>query len=266
MSALIIIPARYASSRYPGKPLAPLTGATGIAKPLIQRSYESACRVGGDNRVYVATDDERIASAVRDFGGDIVMTPAKCVNGTERVAAALDMLQVDVDVVVNFQGDGLLTPPDLVESLIAHMHSNADCQVATVAVRCSPSAYRHLVDDQAQGRVGGTTVVLDERDDALYFSKRVLPHIIPGHALENDPPILLHLGLYAYRRTALKKYLSFSETALERTEGLEQLRFLYHSIPVHVIKADPPEWDVIELNNPSDAGPIEAILKARSIV
>jgi 3-deoxy-manno-octulosonate cytidylyltransferase (CMP-KDO synthetase) len=265
-NAAIIIPARYQSSRYPGKPLALLTGATGIAKPLIQRSFEAASLVRGARSIHVATDDERIAQTVQGFGGAVIMTPSECANGTERVAAALNALGAGADIIVNFQGDGLLTPPALVEQLIAHMQADAACEVATVAVRCSPSAYRHLTADQAEGRVGGTTAVLDARGNALYFSKRVLPHIPPGHALEENPPVLLHLGLYAYRRTALEKYLGWAETDLERIEGLEQLRFLVNGTPVHVVRADPPAWDTIELNNPSDREPIEAILKARAII
>ncbi len=266
MTVAIIIPARYQSSRFPGKPLAPLIGATGIAKPLVQRSHEGASQVRGvDGGIHVATDDERIAAVVRDFGGAVIMTPSSCRNGTERAAAALSALPADTEIIVNFQGDGLLTPPDLVERLITHMRANPDCPVATVAVRCSPSAYRHLITDQAEGRVGGTTAVLDASGNALYFSKRVMPHIAPGSDLERDPPVLLHLGLYAYRREALAAYLAAPETDLERIEGLEQLRFLVHRIPVHVVATDPPDWDVIELNNPSDTAPIETILKARGI-
>jgi len=266
MTCAIVIPARFSSSRYPGKPLAPLTGATGVSKPLIRRSFEAASQVRNATTIRIATDDERISKAVRDFGGDVIMTPENCANGTERVAAALPSLNKDMEVIVNFQGDGLLTPAYLVERLIAHMQADPSCPVATVAVRCSATAYRHLVIDQAEGRVGGTTVVLDSRDNALYFSKRVLPHIAAGHPLELDPPVLLHLGLYAYRREALKQYLSWPETDLERIEGLEQLRFLFHHVPIHVLRTEPPEWDVIELNNPSDTGPIEAILKNRSIL
>lgn len=265
MTATIVIPSRYQSARFPGKPLAPLTGATGIAKPLIQRSLESARQVPGVAAVYVATDDERIADAVRALGESVIMTPSACRNGTERIAAALASLPDEADLLVNVQGDSLLTPPDLVARLIAHMEAHPDCPVATVAVRCSPSAYRLLVADQAAGRVGGTTVVRNAQGDALYFSKRVLPHIAPGSPLEQDPPVLLHLGLYAYRRAALAAYRDWPESDLEQIEGLEQLRFLVHGIPVHVIAVEPPEWDVIELNNPSDAAPIEAILKARAI-
>lgn len=266
MTSAIVIPARYQSSRFPGKPLAPLVGATGLAKPLIKRSFEAASQVRTARSIHVATDDDRIADAVREFGGDVIMTPTNCANGTERIAAALPSLPDNVQIIVNFQGDGLLTPPYLVEQLVAHMVANPDCPVATVAVRCSPGAYRHLVTDQTEGRVGGTTVVLDSHDNALYFSKRVLPHIQPGHSLEQDPPVLLHLGLYAYRREALEHYLSWPETELECIEGLEQLRFLFHCVPVHVLRTEPPEWDVIELNNPSDTGSIEAILRSRGIL
>lgn len=262
----IIIPARYQSSRYPGKPLALLTGATGLAKPLIQRSFEAACQVRAAGTIKVATDDDRIAQIVKSFGGSVAMTPSTCANGTERVAAALHALNDDVDIIINFQGDGLLTPPALVERLIEHMRSDPACEAATVAVRCSPSAYRHLIADQAAGRVGGTTAVLNADGNALYFSKRVLPHIAPGDAAEQDPPVLLHLGLYAYRRSALERYIAWPETDLERIEGLEQLRFLVYGTPLHVVRAEPPEWDTIELNNPSDTGPIEAILKSRSII
>lgn len=266
MSVAIVIPARYASSRYPGKPLAMLRGATGIGKPLIQRSFEAASQVTGVSGIHITTDDDRVAEAGKSIGAGVIMTPESCRNGTERVAASLEALPCNTDVIINFQGDGLLTPPDLVEALIAHMRSNPNCLVATVAVRCSPTAYQHLVEDQRHGRVGGTTAVVDADGNALYFSKRVLPHIAPGDPREADPPVLLHLGLYAYRRDALNQYLAAPETELERIEGLEQLRFLYHGVPVHVVTADPPAWDTIELNNPSDAAPIEAILASRDIV
>ncbi len=265
VAATIVIPARYASSRYPAKPLAAIRGAGGAAKSLIQRSYEAACAVADAVRVVVATDDDRIADAARGFGADIVMTPESCANGSERVAAAVAALDESTDIIVNFQGDALLTPPDLVERLIAHMAAHPDCQVATVAVRCSPSAYRYLLADQAEGRAGGTTVVLDATGHALYFSKRVLPFIAPGHPAERDPPVLLHVGLYAYRRRALEDYVASPPGLLEQLEGLEQLRFLDRGIKVAVVAADAPDWDLIELNNPGDLPAIEAILRARGI-
>ena len=263
-SAAIIIPARYASTRYPGKPLVDIRGAGGVAKPLIQRSYEAASQVGGVASVQIATDDLRIAESARLFGGLAIETPASCANGTERVAAALFDIPEDAEIIVNFQGDALLTPPAYVEALVAHMRDHPECAVSTVAVPCTSSAYRHLVDDQAAGRSGGTTVVVDARGDAMYFSKRVIP-FVPEDRLSDPLPVLMHLGLYAYRRDALALYLAAEPAPVEALEGLEQLRFLHHGIPMAVVRCEPAGWDSIELNNPSDLEPIEAILAARGI-
>ena len=263
-NASIVIPARYASSRYPGKPLAPIRGATGVAKPLIQRSHEAASLVGGIASIHVATDDVRVADAARRFGAGVIDTPSTCANGTERVAAALHLLPDETEIIVNFQGDALLTPPAYVEALVAHMRDHPDCAVSTVAVPCTTSAYRHLVDDQAVGRSGGTTVVVDAEGDAMYFSKRVIP-FVPEDRLSDPLPVLMHLGLYAYRRDALARYIAAEPAPIEALEGLEQLRFLHHRVPMAVVRCEPSGWDSIELNNPSDLEPIEAILAARGI-
>src|SRR5678815_1236614 len=122
MKTVILVPARYASSRYPGKPLVELKGSTGVAKPLIQRSVEAARRVSGVSEVYVTTDDERIAEACNRFGVGVIMTSPECRNGTERCAEALSSLH-EPDLIINFQGDALLTPPGFVEALVARMHS-----------------------------------------------------------------------------------------------------------------------------------------------
>lgn len=261
---VIVIPARYQSARFPGKPLAPVRGATGIAKPLIARSIAAAHAARGDLPLHVATDDQRIADAVRDLGETPVMTPESCANGTERVAAALEALAIAPDYAINFQGDALLTPPAFVAALASWMETNPDCAVATAAMRCSPSVYTHLIADQAAGRSGGTTVVTNAADQALYFSKRVLP-FLPEGPKEGTVPVLLHLGLYAYRPEALRRYRALPPSPAELHEGLEQLRFLHHGIPIDVLTFDPPGWDPIELNNPTDLAPIEAMLAARDI-
>jgi 3-deoxy-manno-octulosonate cytidylyltransferase (CMP-KDO synthetase) len=254
---VIVIPARFGSTRFPGKPLTPILG-----RPLIQWSHEAAARVPGVRAVYVATDDDRIADVVRGFGGRALMTPADCANGTERVAACLDRLPDDAELVVNFQGDALLTPPAFVADIVAHMAADAECAVATAATRCSPGTYAHLLADAQAGRVGGTTVVLDAEDRALYFSKRILPHIAPGDPRAGMPPVLLHLGLYGYRRAALERYAALPVTMLETVEGLEQLRFLVHGIPIAVRCFDPPAHDLVEVNNPQDVAVVDRILRA----
>lgn len=264
-SFAIIIPARYASTRYPGKPLVPLVGAGGEARSLIRRSWDCANTVEGAVGVWVATDDERIAREVENFGGQVVMTSPDCANGTERCAEAIARLGPVADVVVNLQGDAPLSPAGVVSRLVARLDADSGAILATPAVRASRGVYEHLVGDQAQGRVGGTTVVIDGRGRALYFSKRVLPYLPTDAAKAELPPVHLHLGLYAYRLAALEAYTAAAPCELERLEGLEQLRFLDLGLPVSVVTLDPLDWDAIELNNPEDKPVIERILSERGI-
>ena len=184
MSTVIFIPARYASTRYPGKPLAALRQPDGSDKTLIQMSWEAASQIPGVDAVYVATDDERIAEAVRGFGGEVVMTAESCENGTARCADALAKLGTEPDLVVNFQGDAPLTPPWFVEDLIAAMKAEPDMSMATPVLRCDRDTYEAFVEDRKNGRVGGTTVVFDDEMRGLYFSKEVLPYIDPAVADE----------------------------------------------------------------------------------
>jgi 3-deoxy-manno-octulosonate cytidylyltransferase (CMP-KDO synthetase) len=259
MNTVILIPARYQSSRYPGKPLVPLKGASGTAKPLIQRSVEAARRVPGISGVFVTTDDDRIADACSAFGVGVIMTSSECRNGTERCAEALASLH-DPDLVINFQGDALLTPPGFVEALIARMREDSDALVATPAMRLWSDEVRSLQAEEAAGRVGGTSVVTDTRSRALYFSKRLIPHL-PAGALDKDiSPVRLHVGVYAYRPQALEGYAATPVSELETLEGLEQLRFLVAGVPIAVVDVETPPFALRELNNPEDVEPIEQAL------
>ena len=264
MNAVILIPARYASSRYPGKPLAQLKGAGGTAKPLIQRSVEAARRVKGVSGVFVVTDDERIAQACEPARVGVIMTSPECRNGTERCAEAVAQLH-DPDLVINFQGDALLTPASFVEALIGAMEADSDALVATPAMRLRSVEVRALQADEAAGRVGGTTVVIDRDGRALYFSKRLIPHL-PSGALDGEmSPVRLHVGIYAYRPRALETYLSTPVGELEQFEGLEQLRFLEAGVPVRVVDVETPPFALRELNNPEDVAPIEEALAAAGL-
>ena len=259
MNAVILIPARYASSRYPGKPLVELKGATGTAKPLILRSVEAARRVRGVSGVFVVTDDERIAEACQPFKVGVIMTSSECRNGTERCAEALAQLH-EPDLVINFQGDALLTPPGFVEALIARMEDDHDALLATPAMRLRSVEVRALQAEEAAGRVGGTTVVTNDLGHALYFSKRLIPHL-PGKALSGEmSPVRLHVGIYAYRPEALERYATTPVSELETLEGLEQLRFLASGVPVAVVDVETPPYALRELNNPEDVAPIEQAL------
>ena len=225
MTTTIVVPARYASTRYPGKPLVDLRGAGGDAKPLILRSWEAAIAVRGVAQVVVATDDDRIAQTARGFGARVAMTPASARNGTERCAAALDALG-DADLIVNLQGDAPLTPPSFVEALIERMVADPSIQVATPAVRATAEIHRRLLADQQAGQVGGTTVAIGTKGDGLYFSKSVIPHISSDRLGDPALPVFLHIGVYAYRRAALESFVKLAPSTLELREKLEQLRAL----------------------------------------
>ena len=259
MNNVILIPARFQSTRYPGKPLVELKGAGGTPKPLIQRSVEAARKVAGVSGVFVVTDDERIADACTTFGVGVIVTSSECRNGTERCAEALAALH-GPDLVINFQGDALLTPPGFVEALIARMEQDSDALVATPAMRLRSDEVRALQAEEAAGRVGGTTVVTDNAGYGLYFSKRLIPHL-PAGALDRDmSPVRLHVGVYAYRPQALDRYVATPVSELETLEGLEQLRFLAAGIPVAVVDVATPPFALRELNNPEDVAPIERAL------
>ena len=260
MKTVIIIPARYASSRYPGKPLAELTLPSGQKKSLIRMSWEAAMAVSGVDSVYVATDDDRIRTAAEAFGANVIMTSENCRNGTERCGDALATAGLDVDLVVNLQGDAPLTPAWFVEGLIAAMANDPAAQVATPVLRCDALTYGHFCEDRREGRVGGTTVVFDTARHGLYFSKEVIPYIDPGK-LPDPIPVFHHVGVYAYRPDALRSYMSWDQGKLESLEGLEQLRFLENGAKIACVEVDGRGRVFWELNNPADVPRIEAALK-----
>jgi len=264
MKTAILIPARFASSRYPGKPLVELKGSGGAPKTLIQRSHEAAMRVPGVAAVHVVTDDDRIRAAAEGFGASVIMTSDACRNGTERCAEAKAQLGA-IDLVINLQGDALLTPPGFVTALIDHMAANPNALVVTPAMRQRVSEVRALQAEEAQGRVGGTSVVTDNDGRALYFSKKLIPYL-PERALNRElSPVRLHIGIYAYRRQALDSYVATPVSELEELEGLEQLRFLAAGIPVDVVEVETPPFTLRELNNPEDVAPIEEALAAAGL-
>lgn len=265
MRVLIAIPARHASTRYPGKPLVALRGAGGVARPLIQRSWDAAMQVKGAARTVVATDDDRIAEAARGFGAEVVMTAVACRNGTERCAEALANLREDFDIVVNLQGDALLTPPWFVEELVAALAARPDMQVATPVLRTEGAMLDGFLEDRREGRVGGTTAVFDNARRALYFSKEVMPYLARGYAAEEMTPVFHHVGVYAYRPAALAAYVGWEPGPLETLEGLEQLRFLENGVPVLCVEVEARGRAFWELNNPEDVPRIEAMLSRMGV-
>ncbi len=258
MTTLIAIPARYASTRYPGKPLVSLTGPDG-AKTLIRRSWEAAMAVRGADRVVVATDDDRIADHAAGFGAEVVMTSSDARNGTERCAEVAAKLP-GFDIIVNLQGDAPLTPPWFVEDLIAGLKADPAAQIATPVLRCDGQALASLLADRKAGRVGGTTAVFDAHRHGLYFSKEVIPFTSSAYGPDAPTPVFHHVGVYAYRPAALAAYPAWPLGTLEQLEGLEQLRFLENGHPVLCVEVQAHGRQFWELNNPSDVAIIERML------
>ena len=260
MSVLIVIPARYASTRYPGKPLISLTGASGIGRSLVERSWQAACAVSGVDRVVVATDDTRIQDVAVGFGAEVVMTSEACANGTERCAEAHAKLGGGYEIVVNLQGDAPLTPHWFVEGLVAGLRKAPDAGVATPVLRCDGDALNGFLKDRRAGRVGGTTAVFAADHSALYFSKEVIPFTSDRYAGKDPTPVFHQVGVYAYRADALAAFPDWSTGALEALEGLEQLRFMEHGRKVLCVEVEGRGRQFWELNNPEDLPKIEAMM------
>ncbi len=260
MSVLIAIPARYASTRYPGKPLVPLTGASGQSQTLIERSWRAANAVSGVDKVVVATDDDRIREAAEAFGAEVVMTSESCANGTERCAEAHAALGGDFDIVVNLQGDAPLTPHWFVEDLVTGLRNAPEAGVATPVLRCDGTALNGLLNDRKEGRVGGTTAVFAQDNSAMYFSKEVIPFTSKTYDDADGTPVFHHVGVYAYRPEALAAYPTWETGPLETLEGLEQLRFMENGRKVLCVEVAAKGRQFWELNNPEDVPKIQAMM------
>jgi 3-deoxy-manno-octulosonate cytidylyltransferase (CMP-KDO synthetase) len=209
-----VIPARYASTRFPGKPLARLAG-----KPMVQHVWERCIESRAFDRVVVATDDERIRDAVAGFGGEARLTSAECASGTDRVAEVARALP-DAQWLVNVQGDEPLMSSQALALLCRHL-AEPKVELATL-IRPLDEAERHSPNV--------VKVVLSVRETALYFSRSDIPHARDPHAA---PKRFAHVGIYAYRRDTLLRLAQLSPTPLEKSESLEQLRALENGIPIH---------------------------------
>ena len=265
MSVLLVIPARYASSRFPGKPLARLRGRGGVLKSLIRRTWEAAVAADGVDRVVVATDGSRIREEVESFGGEVVITSPRCRNGTERCADALQRLGGSYEIVVNLQGDSPLTPRWFIEDLVAAMRSDTEIGAATPVIRCSGAQRRGFLKDRREGRIGGTTVVFDREYRALYFSKEVIPWSGEHYSDDAPTPVFHHIGMYAYVPEVLDWYNSLKPGIFEVQEGLEQLRLLEYGHGILCVEVDARGRTFWEVNNPEDIEKVEEGLAASGI-
>lgn len=253
MSSIIIIPARYHSSRFPGKPLERIAG-----KSLIQRVYER-CDASNADEVIVATDDERIFQHVRSFDGNVCMTSTTHENGTERIAEALDLIMEDgdeFDIIINVQGDEPMVDPSDINRLIDMMEEEEDTDMATLVARCRD--WDEVKNPNVVKVV--TTVFEDDVADALYFSRQEIPFIRDISDREKAAPgdYFKHIGMYAFQSEALISLKSTSPSPLEELEKLEQLRWLQNHFVVSVMETTNHS---IGVDTPEDVAIVENILK-----
>jgi 3-deoxy-manno-octulosonate cytidylyltransferase (CMP-KDO synthetase) len=242
MKTVAIIPARYGSTRFPGKPLAPILG-----RPLIQWTYEQAMRVKGLDGVWVATDDSRINECVESFGGQVVMTRADHPSGSDRLAEAAAILDLAPnDLVINIQGDQPVFPPDLIFRLIRII--SRDPQVVMV------TPVKRLSDPAAATNPNVVKAVFDNAGRALYFSRSPLPFWRDGA----QAYFYKHIGIYAYREQFLKEFVHLPTGRWEAAEKLEQLRALEHGFAIHVVETD---GDTREVDTPEDLREVEEFLR-----
>lgn len=242
-----IIPSRFGSSRFPGKPLAILAG-----KPLVAWVVDAVKKATTLDEVIVATDDERIAAAVQQYGGRAVMTPSELPSGTDRIAVAAGDF-ADDDILVNIQGDEPLIDPKLIDELVAKLKGDKRWSMATAVTPIKSAA------DLAAKTV--VKVVLDRDDGAMYFSRAPIPCDRDNEADLASGLYVRHLGIYAYRGAFLRKYVAEKPCAVEMTEKLEQLRALWMGAKIAVVKTDD---EGIGVDTPEDAKRVEKILHERN--
>ena len=243
MKLVAIIPARFGSTRFPGKPLAPILG-----KPLIQWVYEQARQVKELDGLWVATDDERIRECVEGFGGKAVITRGDHPSGSDRLAEAATLLALAPnDIVVNIQGDQAAFPPKLISLLAALLQRDCSAVMATPA--------RRLTDPEIARNPNVVKVVFDQRGRALYFSRSPLPYWRDGE----KPYFFKHIGIYAYRVDFLKDFVTLPPGRWEEAEKLEQLRALEYGFPIHIVETI---GDTLEVDTPEDLQRVEEYLRS----
>ncbi len=246
MKFIGIIPARYASTRFPGKPLAMLGGRT-----VIQRVYEQATAILDE--AYVATDDERIFQAVEQFGGQAIMTRADHKSGTDRIEEAAEKIGTQADIIINIQGDEPFIQKSQIETLM-HLFDEPSTQIGTLGKR--------FESIEAAMNPNSPKIVTDKRGFALYFSRSIIPYVRGKEQSEwlQHFPYLKHLGLYAYRREVLQEVTQLPQSPLEIAESLEQLRWLENGYRIRVGLTD---VETVGIDTPEDLQRAEVFLASR---
>ena len=259
---LICIPARYASTRLPAKPLQKIAGVEMLKRVAYIAAY--MCKQNPCCHYVVATDDERILSFCRQSHIPVMMTLENCKSGTERCWNAVSQLKQQPELVINLQGDNPLCPPWFLEQLIQAWQEDKETQVFTPFLHLSWGEYDMLKEEKKSTPFSGTTVLVDRQGHALAFSKMMIPAIRNEDRLRKElekSPVRRHIGLYAYTYSALKNYLALSPSPYEEPEGLEQMRFLHHQIPIKMVEVDyRGRKSMSGVDSPEDVARAEAII------
>jgi len=252
-SALLVIPARAGSTRFPNKPLAEISRLS-----MIERVWKIGRLAKKISRVVIATDSPELCRYVESFGAEALLTSDRCRTGTDRVGEVLEQIEESYQTVVNLQGDAVLTPPWVIDRLVTEMEADTSVCLATPCVRLDSKSAGELMGRKRSGSTSGTLVVFDKRSNALYFSKAFIPNYREG--LNANSKAYLHVGLYAYRPDILLRLIALEETELERAEKLEQLRALEYGIPIRVVEVDLRGRTLASVDYPEDVERVEAII------
>ncbi len=240
-----VIPARYGSSRFPGKVLADLAG-----KPMIQWVYEQSLKSQTLDQLFIATDDELVLKAVERFGGNAVMTRPDHQSGTDRIAEAVE--KIEPDIVVNIQGDQPLLDPKMIDEAVQPMLDDTTIQMSTIKTKISEEDY----NDPAVVKV-----VVDEDDFALYFSRSLIPYSRDKVAVN----VYEHVGLYVYRKDFLLKISTLPQTYLEKIEMLEQLRVMEKGYKIKVVETKSEHAAGVSVDTPEDLAKVEKLIKEMNL-
>lgn len=253
---MIVIPARFGSTRLPGKPLVQIKGHS-----LLFRVWRLAKCVQNIDEVFIATDDHQVYSHAQSFGAQVIMTDSNYATGTDRVYGAVIQLAQKPEIIINLQGDAVLTPPWIIQDLIDAMISESISTMATLATQLSWQKYDELIKSKTTSKSSGTTVTFDKNGNALYFSKTVIPHVRNRDESSAMSPVFKHIGIYGYCFDALKEFVSLPQANLEKVESLEQLRFLENGKQIKVVVVDTKGRTMWSVDSPEDVKTVEAVIE-----
>ena len=260
MKTLIVIPSRWASTRFPQKPLYEIAGKSLLAR--VAEIAEICARSAQDVSYVIATDHEAIETHAYDIGAPVVMTDPTLPSGTDRALAAANLAAPDAEFVVNLQGDAPFTPPDYITAII-EAGRTTQMDAVTPIVQMSWTDLDEVRERKRETPFSGTSCIVNAQDEALWFSKMILPAIRKEAKLrERDPlsPVWRHIGLYGYKRAALERFVSLPEGHYEQLEGLEQLRFIENGMRIQAVKVPAKQSAMWGIDTPQDADHAEALI------